>query len=115
MLHPVSIHVHGTYPGPIVFPRRGGHRRRGDRRFVRTRRQRGGVVCAAWQGPAPAGAARVLGRIRVRPDAFYERFFDELLGQTPADDPARPLLEEALARASTNPFDLWSREESLSK
>ncbi|MGH7556800.1 MAG: multiheme c-type cytochrome [Gemmatimonadota bacterium] len=69
----------------------------------------------AWQGPAPAGAARVLGRIRVRPDAFYERFFVELLEQTPADDPARPHLEEALARARESPFDLWSYEESLSR
>jgi hypothetical protein len=41
----------------------------------------------AWQGPAPAGATRVVGRICVRPDAFYEGFFVELLAQTPTDDP----------------------------
>jgi hypothetical protein len=43
-----------------------------------------------WRGPAPAGAARVLGRIRARPDASYERFFVELLAQVPADIPFRP-------------------------
>lgn len=69
----------------------------------------------AWQGPAPAGATRVVGRIRVRPDAFYERFFAELLGQTPTDDPARPSLEEALALTRASPYDLWTREESLSR
>lgn len=69
----------------------------------------------AWQSPAPAGATRVLGRIRVRPDAFYERFFVELLAQTARDDPARPLLEEALARTRASPYDLWSREESLTR
>ncbi len=69
----------------------------------------------AWQGPAPAGVTRVVGRIRVRPDAFYERFFAELLAQTPTDDPARPSLEEALARTRASPYDLWTREESLSR
>jgi hypothetical protein len=68
----------------------------------------------AWRGPAPASAARVLGRIRVRPDAFYERFFVELLAQAPANDPARPHLEEALKRTRASPYDLWSREASLS-
>ncbi|MFN2421290.1 MAG: hypothetical protein ABR527_07915 [Gemmatimonadota bacterium] len=69
----------------------------------------------AWRGPAPAGVARVFGRIRVRPDAFYERFFVELLAQTPTDDPARPHFAEALARARATPYDLWSHEESLSR
>jgi hypothetical protein len=68
----------------------------------------------AWRGPAPAGAAHLVGRIRVRPDAFYEGFFDDLLAQASADDPARPHLEKALKRTRASPYDLWSREASLS-
>ena len=67
----------------------------------------------AWTGPAPPGAARVAGRVRVRPDAFYTDFFRDLLAETPAGDPARPLLEEALARTHETPFDLWTWERSL--
>lgn len=69
----------------------------------------------AWRGAAPPGAIRVAGRIRVRPDAFYEGFFTELLAGTSSADLARPHLEEALARTRASPYVLWSREESLSR
>ncbi len=68
-----------------------------------------------WRGPAPLGATNVVGRIRVRPDAFYEGFFSDLLAQISADDPARPHFEEALSRTRKSPYDLWSREEALAR
>lgn len=69
----------------------------------------------AWSGPAPAEATRVVGRVRVRPDAFYTGFFEDLLASTGPDDPGRPLLEEALGRTLESPYELWRREASLGR
>ena len=63
----------------------------------------------AWRGPAPVGATTVVGRIGVRPDAFYTEFFEELLAEADADHPGRPLLREALARTRESPYELWRR------
>lgn len=66
-----------------------------------------------WRGPAPRGAARVTGRVVVRPDAFYRDFFADLLVGTSLNGAARPLLEEALARTEASSYELWRWEERL--
>lgn len=66
-----------------------------------------------WRGPAPAGAARVVGRVVVRPDAFYADLFERLVRTTAPDEPARPLLEAALERTLASPFELWRWEAGL--
>lgn len=72
----------------------------------------GGEAGIAWRGPAPAGASRVVGRIGVRPDAYYERFYGELLADRSAGYD-RALLEEALRRARASGYELWRAETSL--
>ncbi|HKY60829.1 MAG TPA: multiheme c-type cytochrome [Gemmatimonadota bacterium] len=66
-----------------------------------------------WRGPAPRGAARVTGRVVVRPDAFYRDFFAQVLAVTPKGSAARPRLDEALVRTKTSPYELWRWEERL--
>ncbi|MGH7544192.1 MAG: multiheme c-type cytochrome [Gemmatimonadota bacterium] len=66
-----------------------------------------------WKGAAPFGAARVIGRVVVRPDAFYRDFFADLLADPLRSTVSRTLLEEALSRTESSPYVLWGREESL--
>ena len=66
-----------------------------------------------WTGAAPSGATRVTGSVVVRPDAFYAAMFDGLVPRTPTDGPARPILEEALARAKESPYVLFGWDHEL--
>jgi hypothetical protein len=66
-----------------------------------------------WTGAAPSGATRIIGRVIVRPGAFYAAMFNGLVPRTPTDSPARPILEEALARAEESPYVLFGWEQEL--
>lgn len=66
-----------------------------------------------WAGAAPPRAKRVVGRVMVRPDAFYRDFFADLMAE-PSQIPASvKLLEEALDRTEESPYELWRWEEPL--
>jgi hypothetical protein len=49
----------------------------------------------------------------VRPDAFYTAMFNSLVPRTPADSPARPILEAALTGATKSPYVLFDWESAL--
>ncbi len=66
-----------------------------------------------WRGAAPRGATQVIGRVVVRPDAFYRDFFADLLADSTLAPASRALFEEALQRTEESPFVLWEREEPL--
>jgi hypothetical protein len=66
-----------------------------------------------WTGAAPSGATRVVGRVIVRPDAFYTAMFNGLVPRTPADSPARPILEAALTAAAESPYVLFDWDSAL--
>jgi hypothetical protein len=54
-----------------------------------------------------------MGRVIVRPDAFYMAMFKSLVPQTPVDSPARPILEAALTGATKSPYVLFDWESAL--
>lgn len=65
-----------------------------------------------WSGPAPPGSWLVIGRVVVRPDAFYTGVFQTLLNGQLSDE-ARSLLEEALAGSLESPYELLRWETRL--
>lgn len=75
----------------------------------------GATEALEWRGPAPSGAVRVIGRARVRPDAFYTGVFRSLVGSTADTAAAKPILEEALRRTLESPYDLWRWQERLGR
>lgn len=54
-----------------------------------------------------AGAARLRVRVRARPDAFYEEFFDRFLARPGVSELSRGLIERARDAAAASGFDIY--------
>jgi len=64
---------------------------------------------AAFEGVVPAGAATLRFQVRVEPDEFYARFYQDRLRENPAADVAAQY-RIALERARSTPYTLFQRE-----
>lgn len=67
-----------------------------------------------YQAPLKAGAATLVLRVRVEPDAFYTEFYRSLLQAEQAGE-GRRLIQQALEESLASHFVLYTARQSLSK